>query len=93
MAKHSSFKTILAYETYQNFFATVRAQKRAHEDPAWDLGDPSGTPGNSQPAACAADMYAEPTLPFISVEVPIRPPKFESWIESWLSGKTSGPAA
>ena len=92
MAKHSSFKNLIAYETYQRFFATVRARQRAHQDPVWNLeGDWEMTDG-SQPADQAACANNEPTLPFSSIEaLPANSREVESWIESWLSGKASGP--
>src|SRR6266576_2081878 len=49
MARHSSFKNLVAYETYQRFLATVRARSLAHQDPTWELEGDSGTPGDTQP--------------------------------------------
>jgi len=93
MARHSSFKNLIAYETYQRFFATVRARQRAHQDPVWDLGGHWEMPGGSQPPEPSAWENTEPTLPFSSIEMlPPNSPEVESWIESWLSGKASGPA-
>ena len=90
MARHSSFKNLIAYETYQRFFATVRARQRAHQDPVWNLdGDWEMTNGPADQAACVNN---EPTSPFSSIEaLPANSPEVESWIESWLSGKASGP--
>jgi len=91
MARHSSFKNLVAYETYQRFLATVRARRLAHQDPTWELESGWETPGASQPPAVAGSPN-EPGLPFISAEgSPISQPKTESWIESWLSGKISKP--
>ena len=92
MARHSSFKNLIAYETYQRFFATVRARQRAHQDPVWDLESDAEVTGGSQPPGHAGGVNPESTLPFSSIEVlPANSPEVESWIESWLSGKT-GPA-
>jgi len=91
MARHSSFKNLIAYETYQRFFATVRARQRAHQDPVWDL-EADWEPGDSQLVDPAACLNNEPILPFSSIEaLPDNSPEVESWIESWLSGKASGP--
>ena len=88
MARHSSFKNLVAYETYQRFLATVRARSLAHQDPTWELESGWGTPGASQ----LSGGTNEPGLPFSSAEgLPTGQPKLESWIESWLSGKISKP--
>ena len=92
MARHSSFKNLIAYETYQRFFATIRARQRAHQDPVWDLEADWEMPGDSQPLDQAARLNNEPILPFSSIEaLPANSPEVETWIESWLSGKASGP--
>ena len=85
MARHSSFKNLVAYETYQRFLASVRARSLAHQDPTWELESGWGTHGASQLSGGANE-------PFSSAEgLPTGQPKPESWIESWLSGKISKP--
>ena len=64
MARQSSFKNLVAYETYQRFLATVRARSLAHQDPTWELEGDSGTPGASQPPGQSAGGTNEPGLPF-----------------------------
>ena len=59
MARHSSFKNLIAYETYQRFFATVRARQRAHQDPVWDLGGNWEMPGGLQPQEQSASENTE----------------------------------
>ena len=99
MARHSSFKILIAHETYQRFFATIRAREMAEQWKAQQgagLGaegqamnvDLSGSPS---PPAQAPNKIAVADLPFFSVDgLPIGQSKSESWIESWLSGKANG---
>ena len=92
MARHGSFQNLIALETYQRFIATVRARQRALQDPAWELEGDGGIPGDGQQPGQAAGANADPSLPFRLIEdPPARAPKSESWIENWLSGKTSDP--
>ena len=37
MARQSSFKNLVAYETCQRFLASVRTRRLAHQDPTWEL--------------------------------------------------------
>jgi hypothetical protein len=77
MARHSSFKIVIAHEAYNNFFATIRARAQAQQWVEFGLdGDRLGDEG------------AESA--FISVDG-LPGGKSESWIESWLAGKTNGP--
>ena len=51
MARHSSFKILIAQETYNNFFATIQARARAQQWAEFGLdSDPlaSFAPGNPQ---------------------------------------------
>jgi hypothetical protein len=92
MARHCSFNNLIVYETYQRFFAVVRARERAHQDPTWELEGDWGMADAGQLPGQAACANADPTSPFLSVEgQATQPPKSESSIESWLSGKTGGP--
>jgi len=82
MARHSSFKVLIAHETYQKIFATICARELA-ERWAAENKPPSQTMGRT----------ADSGLPFSSAgSLPADQLKSESWIESWLAGKTSGPA-
>ena len=92
MARHASFKNLVANETYKRFLAAVRARSLALHAPMWKLEDDWGTPGVSQPPGQVAGGPNEPGLPLISAEgFPTGQAKPESWIENWLSGKISKP--
>lgn len=92
MARHSSFKVLIAQETYNNFFATIRALAHTRQWVEFGLdgdrlgderaGDPQ-LPGQSIEGADRAFISVD-SLPAV---------KSESWIESWLAGKTNGPTA
>ena len=86
MARHSSFKNVVAYETCQRFLATVRARSLAHQDPTCEWESDWGTHGASQ----LSGGTNEPGLPFSSAEG-LPTGQLKSWIESWLSGKISKP--
>jgi hypothetical protein len=90
MARHSSFKSLVAYETYQRFLATVRARSLKHQDPTWAQDGDRGMPGDSQPPGPVAGGPKEPGWPFMPAES-FPTDQHESWIESWLSGKISEP--
>jgi hypothetical protein len=75
MARHSSFKVLIAHETYQNFFATVRARELAEQ---WAAQQSPGFAGQDL-TFLSANALSD------------NQPKSESWIESWLAGKVNGP--
>ncbi len=95
MARHSSFKVLIAQETYNNFFATIRARAQA---PQWAEFGLDGDrlrgegPGDPQLAGQFTEGSGRPDSAFISMDG-LPAGKSEDWIESWLAGKTNGPTA
>ena len=49
MARHFSFRNLVANETYKRFLAAVHARSLGRQAPMWKLEDDWGPPGASQP--------------------------------------------